>query len=239
MMRGALRPVFVALILLGGCAPGFKSDITPIKSPSSYPTSYSKDGLQIGFHFLTVEDQKRHFGVDMSRADVVPLRVVVRNDSKNEYYIKSDQIFGRTPGGDLYPAYRLDQSVQRVRQSEIGRAMAAGAATGLIVGAAIGAAAGAAIGQATADSPGQGAAIGAAVGGTGGGLRGAAVAADGISRAIQKELRKVDWGSRVVYPGHIIHGFIFMKPGISYEALEILLHNVNERRFQRVSVGIK
>lgn len=236
-IRGLLVACCIALGL-SGCAPQFQSNITPIKSPMSYAASYEHDGLQIGFHVLSPSEQVEHFGVDMTRADVVPIRVVVRNDSDDEFYIQAEQVFGRTSSGDLYPAYRLDQSIERVRQSEIGRAMVRGAIAGVIVGAAIGAAAGAAIGEAAADSPGGGAAIGAAAAGTSGGLTGAGASADATTRAIKKELRKVDWGNRVVYPARIEHGFLFMKPGVEYEALEVLLYNVNKRENKRISVSL-
>src|SRR3546814_2796351 len=138
----------------------------------------------------------------MTDADVVPLRIGVRNDSQNEFYIKAEQFFGRSPNGDLYPAYRLDQTISRVRESEVGKAMASGAVAGVVVGAAIGAAAGAAIGGAIDGGSGaaQGAAIGAATGGTAGGVSGAIGYADNVSRQIAVELRKIDWGNRVVYP---------------------------------------
>ncbi len=239
MRSPALIVVCCTAICLASCGPQFQSNVTPIKSPTAYAASYDLDGLQIGFDVLTVEQQIEHFGVDMTKADVVPIRVVVRNDSEDEYYIQAEQIFGRTANADLYPGYRLDQSIDRIRQSKIGKAMASGAAAGLIIGAAVGAAAGAAIGQATSDSAGQGAAIGAAVGGPLGGVSGAAAGADQTSRAIKSELRKVDWGNRVVYPAHIEHGFLFMKSGVAYDALEVLLYNVNKRKNTRISVTVR
>ena len=239
MRHRALIVVFCTALGLTSCGPQFKSNITPIKSPMGYATSYELDGLQIGFDVLTAEQQTAHFGVDMTRADVVPIRIVVRNDSEDEYYIQAAQVFGRTPNGDLYPAYRLDQSIDRIRKSEVGKAMASGAVAGLIIGAAVGAAAGAAIGQATSDSAGQGAAIGAAIGGTSAGISGAAAGADSTSRTIKSELRKVDWGNRVVYPAHIEHGFLFMKAGVAYDALEVLLYNVNKRKNTRISVTLR
>lgn len=233
-----LAAICAVLIVVGGCGPSFQSNITPIRPPSSYPASHQQDGLQIGFDVLSPAEQVEHFGVDMTNADVVPLRVVVRNDGTEEFYVQAEQIFGKTANGDLYPAYRLDQSVARVRQSELGKAMARGAATGIIVGAMVGAAAGAAIGGAV-DSPAAGAALGAATGGTAGGLSGASAAADATSRAIKSELRKVDWGNRVIYPGRIEHGFLFLKSGVAYEALEVLLYNVNQRRNTRVAIDLR
>ena len=172
----------------------------------------------------------------MSKADVTPVRVVVRNDDTSEFYIQAEQIFGQTANGDLYPSYRLDQSITRIRQSEIGSAMASGAVTGLLIGAAVGAAAGAAIGS-TGGNAGDGAALGAATVGAAGAIKGAGAAADATSHAIRKELRKVDWGNRVVYPGRIEHGFIFMKSGVAYDAIQVLLYNVNKRKNFRIVVG--
>ncbi len=223
--------------MLFACAPQFQSNVTPIRVPTSYSSSYEKNGLQIGFEVLSPAKQIEHFGVDLTPAEVMPIRIVVRNDAEDEYYIQAGQVFGVTPAEDLYPSYRLDQTVDRIRKSQIGNAMASGAATGLLVGAAVGAAAGAAIGGSVGDA-GQGAAVGAAVGGTSGGLTGATAAMDATSRAIKKELRKVDWGDRVVYPGRTEHGFLFMKSGIQYTALEILLYDVNKRKNTRIRVPL-
>lgn len=224
--------------LIAACAPPLETNVVPIATPADGAASYQGDGLQVAIAPLTAEEQVAQFNVEMTRADVLPFRVVARNDSGDEYYIQADQVFGRTVNGDLFPAYRLDQTIERIRRSEVGEAMAGGAATGMIVGAVVGAAAGAAIGGAVGggDSAGQGAAIGAATGGTSGGLSGAAGAADETSRRIARELRKIDWGDRVVYPAHIEHGFLFMKPGVPYQALEVLLYNVNKREYKRVDI---
>lgn len=178
IFRPALCVACSVALALAGCGPGFQSNVTPIKNPTSYKASYQSDGFQIGFDVLTTQEQVAQFGVDMTKADVVPIRVVARNDGNDELYVQEDQIFGKTDGGDLYPAYRLDQSIDRICNSEVGKAMASGAAMGLIIGAAIGAAAGAAISSSAGGNAGQGAAVGAAVGGTGGGLSGAAAAGD-------------------------------------------------------------
>ena len=238
IFRPALCVTCSIALALAGCTPGFQSNVTPIKNPSSYKASYQSDGFQIGFDVLSTQEQIAQFGVDMTKADVVPIRVVARNDGNDELYVQEDQIFGKTDGGDLYPAYRLDQSIDRIRNSEVGKAMASGAAMGLIIGAAIGAAAGAAISSGAGGNAGQGAAVGAAVGGTGGGLSGAAAAGDSTSQKIKNELRKVDWGDRVVYPGHIEYGYVFMKPGVGYQALEVLLYDVNKRQNNRISIPL-
>lgn len=231
--------VFGVLLLAAGCAPEFQPQITPIKDPSAYRITHSEDGLSVGFHFLSVEEQKEHFGVDMSRADVVPVRVVVRNDSRREYFLDAGQVFGRTSSGDLYPVYRLDQSIERIRRSEVGRSMAKGAAAGIAVGILVGAASGAAVGGLSGGSGTDGAQVGAAGGAVVGGISGAGVSADATSQAIKRELRKVDWGSRVVYPGRLEHGFLFMKPGVAYDALEVRLHNVNDDLAKRVLVRVR
>ena len=236
-MRRRVAAACCLLLLVTACGPGFQSNITPIRSPLSYPSSHQQDSLQIGFDQLSPAEQIEHFGVDMTNADVVPIRVVVRNDGTDEFYIQAEQIFGRTANGDLYPGYRLDQSVERIRQSELGAAMARGAAAGILVGAAVGVAAGAALGAAVGDA-GSGAALGAATGGTAGGLSGAAAGADSTSRAIKQELRKVDWGNRVIYPGRIEHGFLFLKSGVAYEALEVLIYNVNKRQNTRIAITL-
>jgi hypothetical protein len=237
----ALVMICAVVSMLTACGKPLQTNIVPIKNPIGYASFYEKDGLQVGFDMLSPSDQVEQFNVDMTNADVMPIRVVVRNDSGDEFYIQAEQVFGRTSNADLYPAYRLDQTIDRIRQSEVGKAMASGAVAGILVGAVVGAAAGAAIGGAAdgGSGAGQGAAIGAATVGTAGGVTGAVSNADAVSRQIASELRKIDWGNRVVYPGHIEHGFLFLKAGVAYEAVEVLIYNVNRRKYERIAVSLK
>lgn len=217
--------------------------------------AYDRGGLFVAFAMLSPDEQVEQFNIVMkSAADVTPERMVVRNDGGSVLHIRSGQVLGRTAKGATYPAYPLEQTIRRVRRSRVGKAMASGAVTGMVVRvrSTLGAAAatamdvdgGAAIamavggGAATAGAAGRGTTLGAATARTGGGLYGAAAGADAASRQIAQELRKVNWGRRVVRPGDTERGYLFLRPNIAYEALDVLVYNVDTGETRRLSVTL-
>ena len=229
--------VLLILLVVSGCGASFQPNVTPIHSPEEYSSSFENDGLKIGFEFLNPGKQIENFGVDLTKANIQPVRIVVLNDSIYEFHIQDDQIFGRTKEMDLYPVYRIDQTTEQVLKSEIGAATSRGAITGL-AGLIVGAAAGAVIGEAVWGDASEG----AVVGGTIGALSGAASATDAMdttSLAIKEELRKINWGNRVIHPGQIEYGFLFFKTGPVYEALRFLIFNVNQTDSKQVIIPVR
>jgi phage tail tape-measure protein len=175
----------------------------------------------------TEEHSTRIFGTDLRTAEVLPLHLIVRNAGTHEFEINAAQIFGITTGGEFAGAYTLHQASQRVRESSIGTT----AATGLAVGALAGAAAGAAIGAAAAG--GEGAATGAAVGGAVGGVGGVAEGtSDTITSRFKRELAAQDFGDRVIAPGNIEHGFVYLTwqpyTSVRIKAFDITTNKVHE-----------
>lgn len=199
--------VALGLLLIGaGCAAPLRTTVAPFRTPESYPSSTQIEGLVLAIDPVDTEEHStRIFGTDLRTADVLPLHLIVRNAWTHEFEINAAQIFGITTGGEFAGAYTLHQASQRVRESSIGTT----AATGLAVGALAGAAAGAAIGAAAGG--GEGAATGAAVGGAVGGVGGVAEGtSDAITQRFKRELAAQDLGDRVVAPGNIEHGFVYL-----------------------------
>jgi hypothetical protein len=237
-----LIPIISILIIFVffGCT-HFQSNVVPIKQPSAYPNHVNVDGLIVAIEPLRdVEALKQQFGVDLSNADVLPVKLIVKNEGDHEVEIDSTQIFGLLADGTMYNAYQLDQATGRIRHSEIGKEMAVGAAIGAAAGIVAGAAAGAAIGAAAgggSDSVALGAAIGGGVGGVSGGVVGATERGDAISAKIRRELRRLDWGDRVIYPGKLIYGFLFFSRK-DYQKIDINIFDIMTNKTTVVSLPL-
>lgn len=232
---------WVALVMLGtllaaACSAPLRTSPAPFRLPSSYGAFAQWEGLEVAIDPIDAAERSRElFGTDMWEADILPLRLIVRNVGKHEFELAGAQVFGMSAAGELASAYTLDQATIRVRESSIGTT----AAAGLVVGAVAGAAAGAAIGGAVAGGrgAGAGAAIGAASGGTAGTAHGTS---DSITHRFRRELGTHDFGDRVIRPGHIEHGFVYMK-WAQYRAVRLLLFDIttNERHEVTVPLAIQ
>lgn len=223
----------LCIISLVGCAT-FKANVTSFRSPADYPNHVNLNGLIIACEVLnTPEASKEQFNVDLNAIGVLPVRLIVKNDSQSEAEIDRSQIFGILADGSMYNTYALHQSIDRIRGSEIGKGMAAGAVAGAVVLGAAGAGIGAAAGG---DSNSAG--TGAAIGGTVGALSGGAAGADSIAEYIHKEMWYLDWGDKAVYPGYLLNGFIFL-PKAEYQRIEIGVFNISKSKMEKVVINLK
>jgi outer membrane lipoprotein SlyB len=234
MQRGrGLLALFLAGVLSGACSAPLKTSVAPLRMPATYSSFVQWEGLELAIDPIdTPEKSQLIFGTDMWEATVLPLHLIARNVGTHEFEIASGQIFGVAPSGELANAYTLQQATDRVRASSIGTT----AATGLVVGALAGAAAGAAIGGTVAG--GRGVGTGAAIGGTAGGMAGTAEgASDTITHRFRRELAAQDFSDRVVRPGHIEHGFLYMQ-WAQYRGVRLLLFDITTNKRQEISLPI-
>jgi hypothetical protein len=84
------------------------------------------------------------------------------------------------------------------------------------------------------EGAGTGAAVGGVVGGTTGGAEGAS---DSITHRFRRELAAQDFGDRVVRPGHIEHGFLYMK-WAPYQSVRVLLFDITTNRREELNIPI-
>lgn len=224
----------IGLLLIGtGCAAPLRTTVAPFRLPESYPSSIQIEGLALAVDPIDTEEQStRSFGTDLRIADVLPLHLIARNSGSHEFEINAAQIFGITTGGEFAGAYTLHQASQQVRDSSIGTT----AATGLAMGALAGAAAGAAIGAAAGG--GEGAATGAAIGGAVGGAGGVAEGtSDTITHRYKRELAAQDFGDRVIAPGNIEHGFVYLK-WQPYTSIRIKVFDITTNKVHEIQLPV-
>lgn len=228
-----LPSLLLIIVLTPACSSPLKTSVAPLRTPSSYPSFVQWEGLELAIEPIDTPDKSQAiFGTDMWEATVLPLHLILRNAGTHEFEIASAQIFGVTASGELANAYTLQQATDRVRESSIGTT----AATGLVLGGLAGAAAGAAIGGAVGG--GRGAGTGAAIGGTIGGVSGTAEGtSDTITHRFRRELAAQDFGDRVIRPGHIEHGFLYMK-WAQYQSVRLLLFDITTNKRQELKIPI-
>lgn len=221
------RPLAILSILFAtACASPLQVDTASFKAPTSYANHQVVDDLEIAIVPIDTKPQSKEiFGTDMKTAHVLPLQLVVHNAGSHEFEINHTQIFGVAAGGEYTVAYTLGRAAQRVRGSSIGTTTVAGATAGAVAGVAAGAALGAAIGGAGGDA-GTGAAVGAAIGATTGTAAGLSEGlSDSFTMEFKKQLATLAFEDRVVFPGDIQQGFIYLK-WQPYESVRIKLFDI-------------
>lgn len=235
-MRRCPLPLLAVTVAVAAisCAAPLNVDTVSFKPPTAYPDHQVLDGLEIALRVVDgKQDCKEIFGTDLKRANVLPVQLVVRNAGQGEFEIDHTQIFGVTPEGEYSVAYTLGRAAQRVRASSIGTTAVAGATAGALVGAAAGAAAGAAVGHAVGET-GTGAATGAALGGATGATAGLGEGlSDSFTFEFKKQLATHAFEDRVIYPGDLQQGFIYLK-WQPYQAIRMKVFDITQNRIHEL-----
>jgi len=226
------------LVFVFSCASPLKTDTVSFGLPSTQKNYQEIEGLQIAI--IPVDSVKKLdeiFGTDLKDAEVLPLQLVVENKGNKEFEINNQQIFGITQDQQLTVAYSLNKAAEHVRKSSIGTTAVTHAVAGAVAGAAVGAAIGAAAGSAAGDTS-SGAATGAAVGGAVGGTAGASAGlSDSITIKFKKELANLEFGDRVVFPGDIQQGFVYLK-WKPYQTIRVKLFNITDNKIQQLKFNV-
>lgn len=229
-----LISILIPIFLIAGCAT-FQANVTSFKDPSVYSNHVNLDGVIVACEILdTKETSKRQFNVDLNAIGVLPVRLIVKNDSKSEVEVDRAQVFGFLADGSIYNTFALRQSIQKIRNSEIGKGMANGAIAGAVAMGALGAGIGAAAGGGDSGAT----ATGAAIGGSVGALAGGAAGADSIAEYIHKEMWYLDWGDKAIYPGYLENAFIFL-PKADYERIEVGVFNISKNKMEKAIIKLK
>lgn len=235
------RLIFYALLItfiLSGCAAPLRTDTVSFNSPSAYQNKQEIDGLQIAVVPIdSLERSKEFFGTDLKAADILPVHLIVQNSGEKEFEINHQQVFGVTPDGKYTVAYSLNKTAEHVRRSSIGSTAVAGAVAGTLAGAAIGAGIGAGVGYAGGDVS-QGAATGAIIGGASGAAVGTAEGlSDSFTVKFKQELANLAFEDRVIFPGDIQQGFIYLKWS-SYNKIRVKVLNITDNTIHEIMFDV-
>ncbi len=201
-----------AVFLLSGCAT-YGNRVAPVPLPSYTPGHVNVDGVGLVARvYLNRKLAKKRFGFDIRGAGLVPVQLVVDNQSGKSVTIDPSQTFLIDNQGQAWPLLSAQEAYNRVKnyvqvgetaESTLKPATLLGAA-GALVGFAIGVVSGRNIGQSVA----KGAVIGATAGALGGGASGYA----SIGDKVRHDLVNKSLQNNAIKSGELAHGFLFF-PG--------------------------
>ncbi len=207
----------------------------PAQAAPYQPVQNAGAGLSIGADVLSDPIRcKQYFGVDLNRAEVLPVQLVYTNNGNHVYNIQRGQIFAVDYDNNMWQTMTTEQATDRIAGSEVGRDLAVGAGKGALIGGAGGAALGAALGAAMGN-PAQGAMIGAAAGGIGGGAYGATHEKSKVEKVVREDVMSKSLQDQQVAPGSTISGFIFLPKG-GYNRIEINVFDITAQQAIKYTV---
>jgi hypothetical protein len=212
-----------------GCGLPMEVDTVTFDPPSAISNRQVIDGLEIAVKPIDqLEESEEIFSTDVKDANILPIQLITYNGGVKEFEINHTQIFGITEDGRMTVAYTLNRAAQHVRKSSIGTTAVAGAVTGAVLGAAVGAGIGAGVdGSSGAES---GAIIGGSVGaasGLGSGL------SDSFTLAFKKQLAILAFEDRVVFPGDIQQGFVYLK-WQKYNSVRVKVFDITDNKYHEL-----
>jgi len=198
--------------LIASCAT-YGNNVAPVPLPSYQPGHVTVDKVDlIARVYLNPKIAQKRFGFDIRGAGLVPVQVVIDNQSKKDVEIDPSQTFLIDNQGQAWPLLSAQEAYNRIKNhvqmgqtaiSTVKPAALLGAA-GALVGFAIGVVSGHNVGESVA----KGAVIGATAGALGGGASGYAT----VEGEIKHSLTSKSLQNKAIKPGELAHGFLFF-PG--------------------------
>jgi len=202
----------VLMLAMGACS-SYQYKAVPIELPSSQAKSVSVDGVNISaVAYLSPEYAKARFGFDIRKAGLLPVQVVIDNQSGREVTIDPFQTFLIDNKGQAWPILPEQEAYNRIKEEvDVGTALKGAAKPAALLGAA-GALLGFAVGIVSGHELGRNIEKGAVIGATAGTLAGAVQAYTGVETKIKRDLFNRSLESKPIQPGELAHGFLFF-PG--------------------------
>lgn len=204
--------VLALLVLLSGCST-FGDRVAPIPAPDSQQSRVEVAGVKfVANSYLDAEASERAFGFDVRGAGLLPIMVVVDNQSGSDVQILGSQTFLIDAQEQAWPLLSARQANQRVASHvEVGETAKGAGKPALLLGAA-GALAGAAIGVVTGENVAEAAGRGAVLGGAAGALGGGFQRHQRFEQDVRDGLAQRNLRNQRIKPGELGYGFLFF-PG--------------------------
>jgi len=219
----------IAVIILvaaqvAGCT-SYKSQYVSFRPPEAYANKQEVGGVSIGAEAYAVRDEaKEAFGFDIRESGLLPVQLVMNNQSGRSLQIVTEQTFLIDAQGRYWQVMPNNVVLDRVEKSTQLAALGRGAGTGALWGAAGGAILGAAIGIVSGQNVGNTMGKGAALGGAGGAIIGTGKEATSTDRQISivSDIRSKGLEGKSIPDNHLANGFLFF-PGEAKSAKAIKL----------------
>jgi hypothetical protein len=198
--------------MLSGCST-YKERVSPVLLPSASIGSIDIKGARIAATpYVNEKRAKSVFGYDVREMGLLPVRLVIDNQSKEEINLQPQQTFLIDNQGQAWPLLTTDQAYRRISEDvEIGETLKGAMRPSVLMGAA-GALAGLAIGVISGSNLGDTTGKGAMAGAAAGALYGGASAHDEYGQQIVNDLARRSLHADRVLPGELAFGYLFF-PG--------------------------
>jgi hypothetical protein len=199
-------------LLLTGCST-YGDRVAPVPLPALSVGRVDVKGAQVvATSYLEEKNAKAVFGFDIRGAGLLPVRLVIDNQSGKMVSLQPQQTFLIDNIGQAWPLLSSDQAYRRVSSDvEIGETLKGVVKPSVLMGAA-GAVAGFAIGVISGQNLADTTAKGAIVGASAGGLYGGAKAHEAYGQQIRNDLVRQSLRNKQVLNSELAYGYLFF-PG--------------------------
>jgi hypothetical protein len=189
--------------------------VAPVPLPALQSEHVNVDGaMLVAQAYVNSHNAKAAFGFDVRGAGLLPVRIVIDNQSGEAVQLVGSQTFLIDQQGQAWPLLSAKQANERVKSNvNIAETFTGTLVPAFLMGAA-GALTGLAIGILTGSSAGDAAAKGAILGGTAGALYGGAERNKAVGEEIAYDLRQLSLRNDKIKEGALSHGFLFF-PGLN------------------------
>ncbi len=209
-----LRNFLLGLILLVGttACTTYGDKVAPVPLPSAQTNYVDVMGVKlVAYPYVDADKAEEVFGFDILGAGLLPVRLVIDNQSDHIVEVEPSQTFLIDEQGNAWPLLTAEQAYSRLKSTvEVGETFKGAVKPSVLLGAA-GAVAGFAIGVLTNDI-GEGIAKGAAVGASLGALYGGGRRHEKLDSEIRQDLRQNTLRNQKVEKGELAYGYLFF-PG--------------------------
>jgi len=223
-----MKKLFCLLIIaahLSACAT-YESRSVSFRPPQDYANFKDSYGLMVGAEsFADAKLAEQAFGFDIRAAGLLPVQVVIDNQTGQDVEVVSGQTFLIDDTSRYWKILTNREAVERVQKTTEGGAIVGGAGKGAALGGAAGALLGLAIGIVSGHDVGGSVVKGGVLGGAGGAVNGGANKAGDdrqLEAKIIDDVRAKGVEGKIMQADALASGFIFF-PGEASSARELRL----------------
>jgi hypothetical protein len=220
-----LASLLVLILVASGCT-AYKSQYVPFRPPAGYPNHHEIAGVALGGEaYPDKRAAKQAFGFDIRGAGLLPVQLVLDNNSGQTLEIDNSQSFLVDDAGNYWPVVPNNAAFDRLEKStQVASYFGRGAGKGALIGAAAGGVLATALGVVSGRNVASYLAKGAALGAAGGAVLGGTSQAGSREREyrISDDLRDKGLEGKQIPDKHLANGFLFF-PGEAKSAKELRL----------------
>ena len=212
MLKRLCLPL-LSLVMLCSCGT-YHNKIAPVPLPALANDHVNIDGvLLIARSYVDSDSAEKAFGFDIRDAGLLPIKVVIENQSDKNVRLIGKQAFLLDEEGQAWPLLTAHQANERVSgQLQVVDGFLNTSTSTVLMGAA-GAITGLAIGVLTGDNLGTAVMKGAVLGGAAGAIYGASSSHSESGAKIAYDVTQKSFKNRVITAGALAHGYLFF-PGL-------------------------